>query len=56
MSGEDIVIARYGLPLARLVPMTRTKREPPAELRGGPLPGNMLDPMSDREPEEWEGR
>lgn len=53
-AGEDIVIARAGKPLVRLVPVTPQRRLPPAELHGLPCPENMFAPMSDEELDEWE--
>ncbi len=53
-AGEDIVIARAGKPLVRLVPVARPRRQPPPELAGLPMPEDMLAPMSEEELAEWE--
>lgn len=53
-AGEDIVIARAGLPLVRPVPVEHPRRRPPPALAGEPVPSDMLTPMSEEELAEWE--
>lgn len=53
-SGEDVVIARAGVPIARLVPMP-SPRPPLGSLKGTySVPDSFLDPLSETELKEWE--
>lgn len=51
-SGEDVVIARDGTPIVRLVPVTAP---PPRELGflSGSVPESFFDPLPDDELEHW---
>ena len=55
--GEEIVIARAGKPVARLLPVQRTgARRTPGSLRGRiTLSERFDDPLSDDELSTWEG-
>ncbi|HEV7587013.1 MAG TPA: hypothetical protein VGO40_02690, partial [Longimicrobium sp.] len=52
-SGEDVVIARGGTPVARLVPIRQPRREP-GVLKGLVIPDTFFDPLPDDELEGWE--
>ncbi len=56
-AGEDIVIAKAGVPIARLVPTNRFPR-PRGPLKGVwpdlPLDSPFFDPLPDAELEAWE--
>jgi prevent-host-death family protein len=51
-SGEDVVIARDGTPIVRLVPVTTP---PPRELGfvSGTLPDSFFEPLPDDELDQW---
>lgn len=51
-SGEDVVIARDGTPIVRLVPVTAA---PPRELGflSGTVPESFFDPLPEDELEQW---
>jgi prevent-host-death family protein len=53
--GDDVVIARRGKPVARLVRYERKKRAPWGSLKlpGPPIDDSVWDPMSDDELREW---
>ena len=53
--GEDVVIARRGQPVARLVRYERKPRAPLGSLKlpGPPIDDSVWDPMSDEEAREW---
>ena len=56
-AGEDVVIARRGEPVARLVGCKpRSKRQ--ADILKGKvvIPDNFLDPLPEEELSAWEGR
>jgi prevent-host-death family protein len=57
LAGEDVVIARNGEPLVRLVPILK-KREPriPGRSKGRIWIGPDFDGMSEEELKDWEGR
>lgn len=52
MAGEEVIIARAGTPLVRLVPIT-----PPAERELGFLPlavpDRFFDPLDEQDGEDW---
>lgn len=52
--GEELVIARAGMPVARLtaVPSEKPNRKPGA-FRGILIPGSFFDPMTGEELAEW---
>ncbi len=53
-SGEDVVIARAGVPIAKLVPMPSV-RPPLGSLKGVySVPDSFLEPLSESELREWE--
>jgi prevent-host-death family protein len=53
-SGEEIVIARRGKPVAKLVKYERRERPPLGWLElPGPIDPSAFDPMSDDELREW---
>ena len=53
--GEEVVIARRGKPVARLVKYERRKRPPLGwlTLPGPPIDPSVFDPMTDDELREW---
>ena len=53
--GEDVVIARRGKPVARLVRYERKPRAPwgSLPLPGPPIDPSVFDPMTDDELREW---
>lgn len=54
--GEEVVIARRGKPIAKLVPVTDVRERAPwgsLELPGPPIDDSVWDPMSDEELREW---
>ncbi|MCH6468954.1 type II toxin-antitoxin system Phd/YefM family antitoxin [Sinomonas terrae] len=53
-SGEDVVIAKAGRPVARLVRIDSPKKRPLGFIKGH-LPDDFLEPMSEEELSEWEG-
>jgi prevent-host-death family protein len=54
-SGEEVIIARAGKPVARLVPLaTASPRRIPGRLKGMVhIPDSFFDPMSEEELREW---
>lgn len=55
--GEEIIIARAGKPLARLVPLGRAVRRRPGLLKGRiRIPGNFDAPLPEELLREFEGR
>ena len=55
-AGEDIVIARRGEPVARLVLCKAHARRQPDVLRGKiVIPDSFFDPLSEEELAAWEG-
>ena len=57
LAGEDVVIARNGVPLVRLVPVPK-QREPrvPGRMKGQIWIAPDFDQMSEEELNDWEGR
>lgn len=57
LAGEDVVIARNGEPLVRLVPI-RKEREPriPGRSKGRVRIAPDFDTMSEEDLKDWEGR
>ena len=57
LAGEDVVIARNGEPLVRLVRIAK-KREPriPGRMKGKIWIAPDFDQMSEEELKDWEGR
>jgi len=57
LAGEDVVIARNGEPLVRLVPIPK-KREPRilGRMKGKIWLAPDFDQMSEEELKDWEGR
>jgi prevent-host-death family protein len=57
LAGEEVVIARNGEPLVRLVPVVKT-REPqvPGRMKGQIRIAPDCDEMSEEELKDWEGR
>lgn len=53
-AGEDVVIAKSGRPMARLVKIESPKKRPLGFIKGH-LPDDFLEPMSEEELAEWEG-
>ena len=53
-AGDEVVIARRGKPIARLVPH-RSQRRPLGflTLPGPPIDPSVFDPMTDEELREW---
>jgi prevent-host-death family protein len=57
LAGEDVVIARNGEPLVRLVPVPRTLQpRVPGRLKGKVWMASDFDEMSEEELRDWEGR
>ena len=57
-TGEEIVIARGEVPVARLIPIqSDAPRRQPGTLRGlVTVPEAFFDPLAERELDAWEGR
>jgi prevent-host-death family protein len=53
-AGEDIVIARAGKPLVRLVPVDDLRPRVPGLLKGLTVPDAVFEPLSDDEQSLWE--
>lgn len=53
LAGEEIVIARNGQPLARLVPLEKRKEREPGLLTGK-VEEAFFEPLPDAELEAWE--
>jgi prevent-host-death family protein len=57
LAGEDIVIARAGKPLARLVPLAQPQRRKPGLLRGWKISSDLfLEPMEPEDLDAAEGK
>ncbi len=52
--GEDIVIARAGQPMVRLVPVAAKPRRKPGLLKHVNIPEAFFDPLPPEEQEAWE--
>ena len=54
-SGDEVVIARRGKPVAKLVKYERRERPPLGWLKlpGPPIDPSVFDPMTDDELREW---
>ncbi len=52
MSGKEIVIAKAGHPVARLVPYKKKQRQP--GLAKGQVTQDFFDPLPDEELEAWQ--
>ena len=56
-AGEDVVIARRGEPVARLVACKPAGRRQPDVLKGRiVIPDSFFDPLPEEELAAWEGR
>ena len=56
-AGEEVVIARGGEPVARLVACKAAARRQPDALKGKlTIPDDFLDPLPEEELAAWEGR
>lgn len=56
-AGDEVVIARRGKPIARLVPLKPRGRRQPGTLRGKiTVPDSFFDPLPEEELKAWEGR
>jgi antitoxin (DNA-binding transcriptional repressor) of toxin-antitoxin stability system len=57
-AGEEIVIARGDVPVARLVPITlRAPRREPGTLRGiVKVPDSFFEPLPAEDLDRWEGK
>ncbi|MEA2744731.1 MAG: hypothetical protein QOF90_3689 [Acetobacteraceae bacterium] len=53
-AGEDIVIARAGKPIVRLVPVEDALPRQPGLLAGLTVPDALFDPLTDDEQNLWE--
>jgi prevent-host-death family protein len=53
-AGEDIVIARSGKPIVRLVPVEDALPRQPGLLKGLAVPDALFDPLADDEQALWE--
>ena len=56
LSGEDVVIARNGEPLVRLVPLSKREPRVPGRSKGRIWIAPDFDIMTDEELKDWEGR
>lgn len=55
-AGEDVIIARRGRPVARLVSYNPRVRRQPDILKGKVvIPDNFFDPLPESELKAWEG-
>ena len=55
-SGEEIIIARNGKPVARLLPVQKLGRHKPDVFKGKfVLPDSFFDPLPEEELKAWEG-
>ena len=55
-AGEDVIIARRGKPVARLVGCESNRKRQPDVLRGKiTVPDSFFDPLPDDELSSWEG-
>jgi len=54
VAGEDIVIARAGKPVVRLVPVDAAVPRRPGLLKGLTLPDDLFDPLPEDELAVWE--
>lgn len=56
-AGENVVIARRGEPVARLIACkARSKRQPDVLKEKITIPDTLFDPLPDEELAAWEGR
>ena len=56
-AGEDVVIARRGEPVARLLVYTARAQRHPDVLKGKiQVPDSFFDPLPEEELVDWEGR
>ena len=53
-AGEDIVIARAGKPIVRLVPVRQNEPRQPGELGHLDIPDDFFSPLSGAELKSWE--
>ncbi len=53
-AGEDIVIARAGKPMVRLVPVADRSPRKSGQLKGLSMPDSFFDPLPDEELDLWE--
>ena len=53
-AGEDIVIARAGKPIVRLVPVEAAGPRLPGLLRGRAIPDALFDPLAEDDLARWE--
>ncbi len=53
-AGEDILIARAGKPIVRLVPVEDSLPRQPGMLKGPAIPDAFFDPLPEDELKEWE--
>jgi prevent-host-death family protein len=53
-AGEDIIIARSGKPIVRLVPVEDALPRQPGLLKGLAIPDALFDPLPDDEQTLWE--
>jgi len=53
-AGEDIVIARAGKPIVRLVPVDDVSPRQPGLLKGLVVPDALFDPLPSDEQDLWE--
>jgi prevent-host-death family protein len=57
LAGEDVVIARSGRPIVRLVPVTERAPRKPGLLRGWKIPSDVfLEPMDPEDLDAAEGK
>ena len=54
-AGEEVIIARNGTPVARMVPARETGRPHPTYLRTGRRSRRLFDPLPEEELRLWEG-
>ena len=55
-SGEEVIIARNGKPIARLAPIRKPSKRQPDVFKGKfVLPDSFFDPLPEEELKAWEG-
>ena len=53
-AGEDILIARAGKPIVRLVPVEDSLPRQPGMLKGPAIPDAFFDPLPEDELKDWD--
>lgn len=53
-SGEEIIIAKAGKPIIKLVPVEAAEPRQPGLLKGMDFPDELFGPLSEDELDDWE--